>query len=170
MNAHVQIGIFTNHAGDPLSDIIEADTRSQFTHAVLVTDRAQNRIFEQYDPCAGFRNLADAELPGVRVFDIDGWTDEQDAKLRNLIATRAAQKIPYWIEGLLKFGAGFRMILGEGTPDDWAKHAFCSMEVFEDVRLCGTLLLRANCWDVSPAILSFSTLLLDAPPLQPVAA
>ena len=168
MNGHVLIGLMTAHKGDPLCGVIEAETRSQFTHALFVTDRAGNEIYEQFFPHARFRRLGNDELPGLQLFSIDGWSDLQDAKLRQLIAGRAAAKVPYWIEGLLKFGAGFRMILGEGTEGDWSRHAFCSMEVFEDVKVCGTELLRAQCYEVSPAILSFSPLLNPEPPLGAV--
>lgn len=166
MSDHILIGLVTAHKGDPMCRVIEAETRSQFTHALFVTDRAGNEIYEEFFPHARFRLLGNDELPGLHVFSIAGWTDEQDTSLRQLISRRAQARIPYWIEGLLKFGAGFRMILGEGRESDWERHAFCSMEVFEDVKVCGTELLRAQCFEVSPAILSFSPLLRSEPPLS----
>ncbi len=167
MSNHVLIGLVTAHKGEPMCQVIEAETRSQFTHALFVTDRAANRIYEEFFPHARFRLLGNDELNAIRLFSIAGWTDGQDAKLRQLITNRAEARIPYWIEGLLKFGAGFRTILGEGVESDWNRHAFCSMEVFEDVKVCGTELLRAQCFEVSPAILSFSPLLNPEPPLNP---
>jgi hypothetical protein len=168
MSNHVLIGIVTAHKGDPLCEVIEAETRSKFTHALFVTDRATNLISEEFFPHARFRTLGNDELDTLFLFSIAGWTDEQDARLRRLIASRAAVRIPYWMEGLMKFGEGFRLLLGEAVETDWNKHAFCSMEVFEDVKMCGTRLLNAGCFEVSPAVLSFSPLLNPEPKLQPL--
>ena len=168
---HCQIAQFTAHKGDPLCEAIEAKTRSEFTHSTIYVGvnplTGKHRIYEQFDPCARFRDLTDDELAGIRLFSIQGWTDEQDAKLRALIQSRADAKIPYWIDGLLRFSALDRMIEGEATDADWYKHAFCSMEVFRCVLECGTRLLNAHDYEVSPAVLGYSTLLLPEPNLIP---
>ena len=107
MASFAKILLFTHHAFDPLSEVISAESRSQYVHAALLIDGfVPNVIFEQYAPHARFRQLSNGELPGIHVFSIAGWTAEQDAKLRSLVSQRVADQIPYWIEGLLLFGSG----------------------------------------------------------------
>jgi len=159
MTAHVKLLLFTRHQGDPICAAIAAKTRSQYTHAALLVDAATNTIYEQFLPHCRYRVLEDSELDGIHVFSIEGWNAERDAALRTLVATREALKVPYWPEGLALFDAVIRAFHGEATDDDWHRHAFCSMEVFRDIRESGVALLNAHDFEVTPAILGMSPLL-----------
>jgi hypothetical protein len=166
---HCQIAQFAAHQNDPLGGLIEAKTRGRWSHSTyyvgINSATGKHRIYEQYAPHARFRDLENSELPGIYIFSIKDWTDEQDATLRALQQSRADQKIPYWVDGLLRFSALDRAIEGEATDQDWYKHAFCSMEVFRCALECGTRLLTAHDYEVSPVILGYSTLLLPEPQL-----
>ena len=74
---HVQIGLFREHKGDPLSFLILEETRTAYTHACIITDRLRNEISEAYAPHVRRRILDDSEVEGVDVFDINGLTAEQ---------------------------------------------------------------------------------------------
>ena len=169
MKSHILIGLFTAHSGDLLSGAICEVTRGKYCHACFITNPATLEIAEQFEPHFHFRNLSPAEAQFVEVFSISGWTDHQDAALRMLLAQRNADQVPYWANGLLKFIPQYRALDGEATAADWAEHAFCSMEVFEDVRLQGSELLRANCWEVHPVMLGTSPLLNPEPKLEAAA-
>ena len=168
MKPHLQIALFTKHDNDPLSGAIAALTRSQYCHAAFVTDAATNSIYEQFAPHCRFRKLGNDELEHIDIFSISGWTDHQDVLARSLIAQCNADQVPYWVNGLMKFLPNVRALEGEATADDWAIHAFCSMEVFEVVRRQGCELLRAQCFEVHPGLLSMSPLLVPEPQLSAV--
>ena len=70
----MKVLLFREHAGDPLCALISALSRSQYTHAAVLTDEAKLEIHEAYFPQVRVRTLAPAELAGIDVFAINGLT------------------------------------------------------------------------------------------------
>ena len=162
------IGQFRGHEGDPLTGVIEADTRSCYTHSVFITDRAKNQIAEEYFPYARKRTAGNDELSQIDVFAVQGQTPEQDDRLRAFIDEITALQIPYWVGGLVRFGSVFRAALGEAKEDDWKHHMFCSMYVSQGFTFSKLPILRGHSFEHSPRDVGMSPLLIPQPALKPI--
>ena len=165
---HPAILLFRTHAHDPLSQVIQEVTRTDYTHAAILINSDTNEISEAYVPHVRSRFLADNELAGIDVFACD-MTDEQASGILNYCAEAQAQHEPYDIFNLLRFNPLLREVLGEATDTSFKSPVICSqydLDAFE--RGAGIKLLNAPSYKVAPGVVAWSPLLKQQPPLQPV--
>ena len=167
--SHVQIGLFREHKGDPLSFLIIEETRTAYTHACIITDRLKNEISEAYAPHVRRRILDDSEVEGIDVFDINGLTAEQSQAILDECARREAVKEPYAITNLFRFNPFLRAIFGEAKDDGSDNRpVICSQYALDVVKVARPPLLNAPSYAVDPGHVAWSTELTPAPPLKPL--
>lgn len=162
----MKILLFRQHKGDPLGGVISALTRGQYVHGAVLTDEARHEIHEAYYPKVRVRTLTNDELPGIDAFSV-AMTQEQEAAALAYYAAHVGDS--YSIEDLFRFLPMFRKVLGDDTAQGAAQHHFCSMYACQGLLAAGLLpLARIEPWEVSPNELSYSPLLVAAPPLLPL--
>jgi hypothetical protein len=175
---------FTAHRNDPLSEIIMAETRSSFCHGARLVDDTEEQAWaietfalkpidtphllaEEYYPCARYRFLEKAELPGIQVFTLTdaaaAMFDEQKAIA--WAKSMVVKKLPYDAIDLFRFPAFLRALLGEAPEDAWKRHQFCSEFVFETILNGGVRLLNCAPAEFSPNYLDWSPYTRQLPQL-----
>lgn len=157
----MRICLFRSHANDPLSFLIKAETRGGYSHAAVEIDKAMHTIIEAYWPHVRKRTLDPSEIDGIDFFTVAGITADQEAKVIAYCEAAAAAMTPYSIEDLLRFLAPVRAVLGESKDGGLSVPKFCSMFAFDAVLSAGVSLLRAHSYEVDPAHLAWSTLLIQ---------
>lgn len=164
----VKLLLFHDHAGDPLTRVIDDVTRTEFTHAAILTDESTNEISEAYLPHVRRRRLANSELAGIAVFDIAGMTEEKSARVIAYCAAAEAAKEPYSIENLFRFSPLARRVLGEATDLGIHSPVICSQYAFDGfARGADIKLLNAPSYKIAPGFLQWSPLAIPAPDLTP---
>lgn len=162
--------LFKTHAGDPLSRVIDAVTRTEYTHAAILTNEATNEISEAYVPHVRRRELSATELGGIDVFSVAGLTPEKEAGVLAYCAQAEAAQEPYSIINLLRFNPLLRRIFGEATDASAHAPVICSQYAFDAFdRGAGIKLLNAPSYKVAPGFLAWSPLVTLAAALTPPA-
>jgi hypothetical protein len=166
----IQIGLFRDHAGDPLSFLIRETTRTSYTHACIITNRLTNEISEANMPHVRRRLLVDAELEGIDVFDIIGLTAEQSASIIAECIKRETAMEPYSVDNLFRFDPILRVIFGEAKDDLSDKSPLICSQYALDVVYdgAGITLLNAPSYEVDPGKVAWSVLLKKGDVLNPV--
>ena len=157
----MKIALFKVHDNDPLSFLIKARTRGQYSHAAVVVDEASFTIIEAYYPHVRKRVLSPDEIRNIDFFEVQGITPEQETKVVAYCEAAVAAMTDYSITDLFRFLAPVRALLGEPTDDGSLNiPKFCSMFVFDAMLSAGITLLNAHSYEVDPVHLTWSTLLL----------
>ena len=165
----MKLALFRAHAGDPLCNVIAAVTRTEFTHAAILTNEETNEISEAYVPHVRRRLLKDSELAGIAVFDVAGLTPEREAGVLAYCADAEAKQEPYSIENLFRFNPLLLQIFGEAADANDHAPVICSQYAFDGFeRGAGIRLLNAPSYKLAPGFLAWSPLLTTAPDLKPV--
>lgn len=165
----MKVLLFRVHAGDPLSTIIQDETRTEKTHAALLIDQSSNEICEAYVPHVRFRNLADSELPGIDAYDIVGMDEGRAAGVLAYCKEAVAAHEPYSVENLFRFNAFFRKFIGEAYDRTVHDPVICSQFVFDALDRGGRIrLLNAPSYVLAPGYLEWSTLLIPSTALAPI--
>jgi len=159
----IKVALFLAHGGDPMTAAIKALERRSHSHAALLLDEAEGRIFELFYPEARFRNLKPEERVAIDLYEIIGLTPEQQTKILAVCQGAVTYHQRYGVANLFRFLPFARPILGEAKDDaDLNAHKaplFCSQAVFDALKYAGIQLLNAHSWEVAPENLAWSTLL-----------
>ena len=106
----IKLLLFKAHQNDPISGVIEAVTRSQYTHAAILKDESTNTISEAWWPHVRERQLDDSELHAIDVFDISttypqftGLTAAQNEEILSRCRLREKVHEEYSIENMFRF-------------------------------------------------------------------
>jgi len=153
----MKILLWTKHPGDLLGEAIDFLTHGNAQHAAFL--RADNKtIHEAYLPKVRDRLITDAEKPFVRVFELEGVVDEDDAHFSKLFDSNIQAGIKYDVADL------FRYALNIPFPEQ-SKETICSVYVIECIRAllpAGFLpLVRCENDQVSPRDLLISPRLIE---------
>ena len=177
----MKILAFHAHAGDPLSFLIKAITRSKFCHGAVLIDNDIWRstiasqfnipgdghlIVEAYWPKVRARRLKSEELAEIDVFDVPALTAEMEAKSTQWLIEQIASGVRYDVPDLFRFVAPARHVIGESNDDAYKQHTFCSMLVFNAYRFGGLRLLNCHDYECSPDKMSWSPFAVPVPKLQ----
>jgi len=172
---------FHAHAGDPLSMLIKALTRSCYCHAAVLIDNAKwkaawiqkykivgqgNLIVEEFFPHVRVRYLAPTELAEIDVFSVLGLTAKMEDKGMKWCMDQLDARTAYGITDLFKFLPGPRALLGEDNDQSFEKHSICSQFAFNAVRMGGLRLLNCHDYEVSPDKLQWSPFAIPEPKLK----
>jgi len=147
----------------PVSNVIQAATRTVYTHAALLVNPDAHEISEAYFPHVRRRRLDDAELGGIDFFDVEGLTPAGEAGVLKYCAEAEAVQEPYSLENLARFSPLLRKLLGEAQ--DMSVHApvICSQYAFDALdRGAGIKLLNAPSYELAPGYLAWSPKLIPA--------
>jgi hypothetical protein len=175
----MKILAFHAHAGDPLSFLIKAITRSQYCHGAVLVDNKKwiesiltetgqipienaHLIVEAYWPKVRSRFLDASELAEIDVFDVPAFTGEMEDRSMRWIGEQLNQGTSYDVVDLFRFVPGFRAQLGEANDDAYKRHTFCSMFVFNAYRFGGLRLLNCHDYECSPDKMGWSPLSVPA--------
>lgn len=167
---HPKILLCRVHAGDELSGVIRAVTRTEYTHAMILKgiERGQYIVSEAYWPHVRERPLLDSELAGIDAFDVP-MDDLQATKVLAYCAAAEAAHEPYSLENLLRFNPLLRRIFGEATDLSDKSPVICSQYAFDAFdRGGGIKLLNAPSYEIAPGYLAWSTLLIPFWTLPPL--
>lgn len=159
--------LFKVHAGDPLSAVINAVTRTEYTHAALLLNEATHEISEAYVPHVRRRVLLDSELAGIDVFEVVGMTQEKADAIEAYCKEAEEAHEPYSIENLFRFNPFLRHIFGEATDIGVHSPVICSQYAHDAIdRAAGIKLLNAPSYKIAPGYLQWSPLANPAPALK----
>lgn len=151
----VKVAIWTHHPHDLLGGAIDFVTHGVAQHTGFV--RSNGKIHELYLPHVRDRDIIDAERPYLRVFEIEGLTQELSDKLERHfdVMLENGGQMNYSIEDL------FRILLNIPKPPDGSM--VCSQYVFHMVKMIGILLLERCDEDfISPRDLFITPRLIDS--------
>ena len=150
---NVIAAIWTTHPGDILGEAIDFVTHGAAQHAGFI--RGNGQVHELYLPRIRERQVLPEEKKFIRVFEIEGLTDELNAKLeRHFDEYLAANIIEYSIPEL------FRIVLNQPMPN--APAMVCSQYVFTHLKMIGLPpLLRCEADFISPRDLLISPRLTE---------
>lgn len=192
----MKILAFHAHAGDPLSFLIKAITRSQYCHGAILVDNAdwrekiihssmlisghvlpaqdtiaysapgQHLIIEAYWPKVRARFLLPSELSEIDVFDVPSLTAAQESDAMNWLIAQITAGVKYDVKDLFRFLPEARAAIGESTDDAYKQQTFCSMLVFNAYRFGGLRLLNCHDYECSPDKLDWSPFAVGVPQLK----
>ncbi len=168
-NYMIKLLLFKAHQGDPISRVISAVTRSQYTHAAILKDEATNTISEAWFPHVRERRLDNSELHGIDVFNISTTFPEYTpltAAQNEAILSRCEEREKihedYSISNLFRFIPGLEDLIGKARDTGPQADVFCSQYAFDVISL---LLLNAPSSELAPGYLGWSPLLFPCAPL-----
>ena len=151
----LQILLWRKHPGDLLGNAIHVLTHGPWEHAGFRLPNSRT-VHELYLPELRDREMADAEIPLVDAFDIEGLTDVQEDHFLHWFATMKRVRMGYSIADL------FRIELNAPFPSDL--QGVCSAYVIKACSVClppAQLPLVRCSWDqVSPRDLGISPRLI----------
>ena len=166
----IKLLLFKAHQNDPISGVIEAVTRSQYTHAAILKDESTNTISEAWWPHVRERQLDDSELHAIDVFDISttypqftGLTAAQNEEILSRCRLREKVHEEYSIENLFRFLPEVEKLIGQAHDTNPESPVFCSQYCADVI---GLPLLNAPSADIAPGYLRWSLMLFPAPPLN----
>ena len=166
----IKLLLFRAHQGDLISGVIEAITRSKYTHAAILKDELTNTISEAWWPHVRERQLNNSELQSIDVFEISKtypqFTGITPAENEDILSRcREAEKIreDYSIGNLFRFLPGVEDLIGKVQDDGNTSAVFCSQYCADKI---GFRLLNAPAGDLAPGYLAWSLMLFPAPPLR----
>jgi len=175
---------FHAHAGDPLSFLIKAITRSQYCHGAVFIDRPESRvivekrlqdfppgylIIEAFWPKVRARLLDDKELSSIDVFEIVDLTPAQEAAGVEWLIDQVEAGVKYDVPDLFRFLPVNRAVIGESSDIAYKQHTFCSMLCFNAVRFSGhAKLLNCHDYEFSPDKIPWSPFVAPSPTLKPI--
>jgi hypothetical protein len=132
----MKILAFHAHAGDPLSFLIKAITRSQYCHGAILIDQptwkdklitafktvappgaSAHLIVEAYWPKVRARFLLNSELSEIDVFDVPTLTKEQEDAAMTWLFQQISSGVKYDILDLTRFLPESRAVIGESNDD-----------------------------------------------------
>ena len=182
----MKILLFKSHGNDPLSAAIKNVTQSDYCHAAILVDAGSpwRKVFaalcvlrtsimddaimivEEYWPKARARFLSAEELADIDVFEIAGWTADNEFRAMQYAAQVIREEVKYDIPDLFRFLPVARMIMGVASEDAAKRHMFCSYFAFEMCKAAGRQLLRTTGCETSPNMLAWPMDVVPAQPLQ----
>lgn len=174
------LGFHNNANGGPLDFAIKAITRSQYCHVgILIEDDwretvrkayelgpGDNVIIEAIFPKVRARILNNPELADIDVYDVPAHGPAKHEQSMTWLLKQVG--LDYDTTDLFRFLPNFRALLGEGDPNGYLKHTFCSMLAFNYYRFGGTCLFeRVHDFEIAPGYLFWSPYFTECPQLAP---